>query len=113
MQQAGWKIGLRFDPVLYHGEFERIYKEMFQAIFSSIDANTVHSVSLGGFRLPEAFFKTMTKLYPYEELFAGALDKTQDKMVAYQPDLEQAMLAYCEEIILEYISRDRYFPCTG
>ena len=113
LQQVGWKIGLRFDPVIYHGEFKRIYREMFQAIFSSIDLNAVHSVSLGGFRLPEVFYKTMTKLYPYEELFAGALGKTPEKMVAYQPELEQAMLAYCEEIILEYIPRDRYFPCTG
>ena len=113
LQQAGWKLGLRFDPIIYHPQYQRLYQALFEAVFAQLEGKNIHSVSLGGFRLPEGFFKNMIRLYPYEPLFAGPLDKTTYGMMGYEAELEAEMLAFCEEKILQHICPEVYFPCTG
>ncbi|MFZ2170977.1 MAG: DNA photolyase, partial [Methylococcaceae bacterium] len=71
----------------------------------------LHSVSLGAFRLPEKFFKKMHKLYPEEKLFASPL-ANQDGMISYRQELEQEMMHYCTEQLLNHIPEAKFFPCT-
>ena len=111
LQQQGWKIGLRFDPLIYQTGYREQYQQFFSSVFNIIDANLLHSVSLGVFRLPEAYFKKMHKLYPDEKLFASPL-QNQNGMVSYRTELEQNMLQSCSDAILNYIPADRFFPCS-
>jgi spore photoproduct lyase len=111
LQQQGWPIGLRFDPLIYQHNYFELYRELFQQVFAVLDADTLHSVSLGVFRLPEHFFKKMLKLYPHERLFASPLRNTSG-MVSYKADLEQTMLSDCSNMLLNYIPSTSFFPCT-
>ncbi|WP_340120861.1 SPL family radical SAM protein [Methylobacter svalbardensis] len=111
LQQQGWQIGLRFDPLLYQSGYQQQYRQLFEQVFSRIDVNLLHSVSLGVFRLPENFFKKVHKLYPEAKLFAGPL-VSQQGMVSYKQELEQEMMHYCSEQLLTYIPTDKFFPCT-
>jgi spore photoproduct lyase len=111
LQEQDWQIGLRFDPLIYQSGYQRQYRELFERVFSRIDLNRLHSVSLGVFRLPENFFKKVYKLYPEEKLFAGPL-VSQQGMVSYKQELEREMMHYCTEQILNYIPADKFFPCT-
>lgn len=110
LQEQGWQIGLRFDPLIYQSGYQQQYRELFEQVFSHIDLNRLHSVSLGVFRLPENFFKKVHKLYPEEKLFAGPL-VSQQGMVSYKQELEQEMMHYCTEQLLTYIPADKFFPC--
>lgn len=110
LQRQGWPIGLRFDPLIYQHNYRQHYRELFEQVFAVIDAETLHSVSLGVFRLPEHFFKKMHKLYPDERLFAGPLQSTSG-MLSYRSELEQAMMTDCTEMLLQYIPETRFFPC--
>ena len=94
LQQQGWPIGLRFDPLIYQHDYREQYHRLFEQVFSTIDAEALHSVSLGVFRLPEQYAKKIFKLYPDERLFAGPL-QTQQGTLSYRKDLEQTMLAEC------------------
>ena len=111
LQQQGWPIGLRFDPLIYQHDYRQQYQDLFEQVFAAIDPQALHSVSLGVFRLPEHFFKKIHKLYPDERLFASPL-QTVSGMVSYRGDLEQAMMADCTEMLLQYIPAERFFPCT-
>jgi len=111
LQEQGWQIGLRFDPLIYQTGYQQQYRELFEQVFSRIDLNRLHSVSLGVFRLPESFFKKVHKLYPDEKLFAGPL-LSQQGMMSYQQELEQEMMHYSSEQLLTYIPADKFFPCT-
>jgi spore photoproduct lyase len=111
LQQQGWPIGLRFDPLIYQYDYQRHYRELFEQVFATIDAEALHSVSLGVFRLPEHFFKKMHKLYPDERLFASPLQSTSG-MLSYRSDLEQAMMSDCTDMLLQYIPANLFFPCT-
>jgi spore photoproduct lyase len=111
LQQQGWQIGLRFDPLIYQSGYQQQYRELFEQVFSRINLNRLHSVSLGVFRLPESFFKKVHKLYPDEKLFASPL-VSQQGMMSYQQELEQEMMQYCSELLLSYIPDSKFFPCT-
>lgn len=110
LQQQGWTIGLRFDPLIYQHDYRQRYRELFEQVFAVINAEAVHSVSLGVFRLPEQYFKKIHKLYPDERLFASPLQTAAGK-VSYREDLEQAMMADCSAMLLDYISETQFFPC--
>jgi spore photoproduct lyase len=111
VQEQGWQIGLRFDPLIYQAGYQQQYQQFFDQVFARIDVNRLHSVSLGVFRLPEHYFKKMHKLYPEEKLFAGPL-ASQQGLVSYRQELEQEMTQYCTEQILRHVPQSQFFPCT-
>ena len=110
LQQQGWPIGLRFDPLIYQHDYQQHYRQMFEQVFQQIDADQVHSVSLGVFRLPEQYFKKIHKLYPDEKLIASPF-QTDAGMVSYRAELEDKMMQDCTEMLLQYIPEDKLFPC--
>ena len=111
LQDAGWKIGLRFDPLLHADDFESLYGEMFEQVFSTLDISTVHSVSLGVFRLPKGFHKRLVRLYPDARLLAAPMD-SRDGMMSYPADTETSMRNYCEQQLQTVISPEQFFPCS-
>lgn len=110
-QAHGWQIGLRFDPLLYQHDYQDQYQRLFEQVFARIDLRQLHSVSLGVFRLPEHFFKKIHSLYPDENLFASPLERQQGR-VSYPKQLEQDMIGFCTEKLLEHVPIGRFFPCT-
>jgi len=110
LQRKGWKIGLRFDPLIYHNNYSAAYGDLFEKVFKSVSLDQLHSVSLGAFRMPDSFFQHVVKLYPDEKLFAGPMEKNNG-MVSYKNDLEQQMLATCTNRLLEYIPKQLFYPC--
>ncbi|MEQ1621740.1 MAG: spore photoproduct lyase family protein [Methylococcales bacterium] len=111
LQQQGWLIGLRFDPLLYQTGFEQHYQPFFEQVFAVVDPNRLHSVSLGTFRLPDNYFKKIAKLYPEEKLFAGPM-VSQKGMMSYPAALERSLMDFCTEQLLRYIPESKLFPCT-
>ena len=92
LQDQGWQIGLRFDPLIYQSGYQQDYRQFFEQVFSCIDLN-------------------LHKLYPEEKLFASPL-VSQQGMVSYKQELEQEMMSYCAEQILTYIPAEKFFPCA-
>jgi spore photoproduct lyase len=114
LQQHGWKIGLRLDPLIYCDDFRVHYQALFQQLFTTLDADSLHSVSLGSFRLPKTFFNTMQHMYPDEALLAGPLSEKlgeQKNMVGYHQSLEADMIGFCSEELMRYIPESIFFPC--
>ena len=112
LQAQGWRLGLRFDPLIYQTGFEAQYRRLYRQVFDRVDPHRLHSVSLGSFRLPRGFFRTMQRLYPEERLFAGPLVDRQ-ALVGYRPDLEARLRGFCTEELLRYIPRSVFYPCTS
>jgi spore photoproduct lyase len=111
LQDQGWQLGLRFDPLIFQTGYQQQYKNLFEQVFSRIKLDSLHSVSLGVFRLPEKYFKKVHKLYPEERLFASPLE-TRQKMTSYKTEIEQEMMQYCTEQLLSHIPTSKFYPCT-
>ena len=112
LQDNGWKLGLRFDPMIYHPDYQQQYTELFKKIFAKIDTTAVHSVSLGAFRIPKAFYQNVAQLHPDNALFAHNMENTAG-MMSYPLQLEKAMLDYCHQQLLEIIPESIFFSCTA
>jgi spore photoproduct lyase len=110
LQQAGWPIGLRFDPLIYREDFRQQYRDLFRRVFARIDGRRLHSVSLGTFRLPRGYFRNIVRLYPDEPLFAGSFAECSG-MMCYPHSLEQELGRFCTNELLEYIPASLLFPC--
>ncbi|MGH8498720.1 MAG: radical SAM protein [Methylococcales bacterium] len=107
----GWRLGLRFDPMIYEQNYQSNYRMLFESIFAAIDEQMLHSVSFGSFRLPNPFFSKMKRLYPEEKLFASPLDLNAN-MLTYPSSLEHEMLHFCQETLLDYVPQRKLFPCS-
>jgi spore photoproduct lyase len=117
LQQQGWQIGLRFDPVIHEQNYKDNYTRLFHDIFTAIDPDALHSVTLGSFRLPADYFSNMLKLYPDEPLLASTLEKIEgptacrNGMTTCYSDIESEMLDYCNNLLSAFVPRGKIHYC--
>jgi spore photoproduct lyase len=102
LQQRGWPVALRFDPLIYEEHFAREFGSLCRRIFARVDARGIHSITLGSFRLPREFFKRMKKLYPREKLFARFLQDAGGTM-GYRSEIESELLDTARGILCEHV----------
>jgi len=110
LARAGWKIGLRFDPLIHFQDDIETYEQFISLVFERIPAESIHSVTLGTFRSPKNVFKKMESLYPEEPLFMGNL-QLKNGAIGYAEEIESALFSNVEERILRFIPSAKYFPC--
>lgn len=110
LQTHGWQIGLRFDPVIASCNAIEMYNEFFDEVFERLDMSTVHSATLGSFRLPRSFHNTLVRLYPDSKLLAAPM-QTRGDMVGYPQELEETLLAFCRSRIQSALPAERLFEC--
>ncbi len=106
VQDHGFKVGLRFDPIIPISDAASVFRHFFAQVFAEINSSSVHSVTLGGFRLPKAFAKRMVRLYPNEALFAGPRDELNGTLI-YRGDVGDNTVAIARNELARYISADK------
>ena len=108
LQDIGWKIGLRFDPIIYSVNYKEIYEDFFNSVFNSIDQEKIHSVTIGTLRMPNNFFKKLIKNYPNEHnLFSET--KQQKKLTTYDNGLNEDIINFCKKKIISYIDNEKLY----
>ena len=108
--RLGWSVGLRIDPLIDCNNFEERYRALFEKLFSNLPPESVHSVSLGTFRVPVSYFKNMEKLHPEEPLFAGHLEK-RGNFTGYREEIERKRSTFCRNELLKRIPKEKLFQC--
>lgn len=111
LASKGWKIGLRFDPLIHGKDWKELYQELLETVFKSIPLSAIHSVSLGSLRFPKQMFKDIFKLYPEEKLFSGPLFNNSG-VVSYDQEIEEEMTSFCTKLINKHIDKSRIFKCS-
>ncbi len=112
ISKLGWKIGLRFDPLIYHLGWEKNYSELIEKIFLKLNKNNIHSVSFGSLRFPKEMFKKIYNLYPEETLFSRYLTH-RNGSVAVNSEIENEMIEYCNSIIKSNNKDTPVFSCIS
>jgi DNA repair photolyase len=113
MQQcanAGWRVGLRFDPMILTDNFEQKYQQLFDDIFKGLSPDAIHSVSLGPLRFPEKMFQKVSRLYPQDKLLAAPLAK-REKHFSYPVEVEQKMKQTVQRLLQDYVPSTLLFEC--
>ncbi len=84
--------------------------QLFEQVFEAVASDSLHSVSLGPFRLPRPFFRRLEKMYGVERLLAGPFED-YGGMVSYGRELEEEMVGFCTSELLERVPEEIFFPC--
>ena len=112
LTSLGWKIGLRFDPLIYNNNWKISYNELIRTILDEINTNYLHSVSFGSLRFPKQIFNTISTMYPGDELFSHNFKK-RDNVYSYKDEVEKEMISYCKNLIYKKVKKDvQIFSCT-
>lgn len=111
LAKLGWKIGLRIDPLIDCEDFEKRYQKLFKQIFKDLSHDSVHSVSVGAFRMPTGFFKKIEKQYPQEPLFAGAFSVHRGQ-TSYSMETERNLKNHCTNLLSKHIDSTKVFSCN-
>jgi len=102
------RVRLCFDPLIYVPGWEKIYKNMLNKVWESVDPAFINDVSTGGFRISASYLKKMRKAdktsslawFPYEN---------KDGYYQYDRDLAGNMLATFTKWLAEKIEENKIF----
>lgn len=110
--RQGWRLGLRFDPMIATANWQDDFAALLEQIFSQLDADWIENVSVGAFRLPDDFYRSMSKLYPLEKLLADPRLKSRNKMTGYSQSLEQELVGGALQQLAQYLPAEKVYPCS-
>jgi spore photoproduct lyase len=113
LAQQGWMVGLRLDPLIPWPGFADLYPEMVEEIFDAIDADQVHSVTLGPMRFPRAMHEKIVKLYPYDPLFALGETELREGQMTYPAPVEDDLVGLVTDALQKHLPDSRIFRQTG
>ncbi|MBL4821880.1 MAG: DNA photolyase [Gammaproteobacteria bacterium] len=111
LQEQGWPVAIRLEPLIYESDFENSYDQLLSDIFEKIDGNRIHSISTGMFRMPKTFFKNISNLYPDELLYARKYEQSHG-MIAQSSTQEAEMLESIEDMLCRYVPIKHYYRCA-
>ena len=108
LQNNGWRIGLRIDPLIDFEGCEPIYNAFFAEINQRLSLCDVHSITLGTLRFPEAYFKKIQTLYPNNALLAS-VEQNGPNTCGYSPGVSQSLLKLAYQFLSQHIESSRIF----
>ena len=98
LSENGWKIGLRFDPLILTTARKEDYLELFKMAVNSIPENSIHSVSLGSLRLSENHHKKMVKNDMQNQLLFDNRYGYKEKIWQPDPEIQDAEIWLSEHL---------------
>ena len=110
LQQRGWQIGLRFDPLIVTPDWKKQYGDLLDDCAKALNNDGLHSVSYGPMRFPNDMFKKILKLYPDERLFAAPLVQL-GRLTSYPKELEEEMSDFVGSTLLKRFGKEKLFQC--
>ena len=85
-QDAGYRLGFHFDPMIEYEGWQADYQAMLEAIFAGVDWRRLSWLSLGVLRETPGLKRTMRRRYPQSRLLTGEQVLCPDgKMRYFQP----------------------------
>ncbi len=101
----GWKIGLRFDPIVVYKGWQTDYDNLFKILFNNLRREQIHSVSYGNLRFPKHIYKKIVKNNPYEKLFFNLIKNNN----SYESNQINDINEYCKNSLNQFIEKEKIF----
>lgn len=110
LQAKGWTLGLRFDPLLYFEDYKQTYRQFFAEVFTRLSLSSLHSISLGVFRMPKQLFQKIHRLYPDSKLFCSETELNKDE-ISYIKEKREELFEFCFSELKKYAPTSILYPC--
>lgn len=102
--KAGYLIGLHFDPMIFHEEWEDAYSLLAEQVFKAISPESVAWISLGSLRFNPEMRKKIENNYPDSRLTCAEMILGDDAKVRYVKPLRVSMYTHLYHELKKYIS---------
>ena len=110
LAEMGWKIGLRFDPIIPACNFAKIYETLFKNIASNIPKENIHSISFGMMRFPKKMFKKMIKEYPNKKIISLNF-KNNNGIYSYSEEVQKKLENIIVGKLKKYMKNIPIYKC--
>ena len=105
--ESGRPLRLCFDPMLWVPDFETVYGEFFERVFSEIPGEAVKDIGVGTFRIAADYLKRMRKNHPCE-VTAYPYTLT-DGVYGYDAERLSEMLSFAKAALTKYVDEKKLF----
>ncbi|MCP4402829.1 MAG: hypothetical protein GY801_36705 [bacterium] len=82
-QEAGYQIGMHFDPIFYYSGWEAEYHQVVEALFDAVDPVNISWISLGGFRFSSELAPIIRRRFPESRILFGEFVRCKDHKMRY------------------------------
>ena len=110
LASRGWKIGLRFDPIIPTCNFSTIYEKLIKDIMGSVPIESIHSVSFGMMRFPKRMFKKIKKDNINSKIFSLPMVNKKG-IYSYDEKSENILSKFITKTLKKYIKEEIIYNC--
>jgi len=82
-EKAGFLLGFHFDPIIHCTDWENLYSNLIDELYSAIDPSRIVWISLGSLRFPTPMKDKIINRYPKSTLVYGEMIKGMDGKLRY------------------------------
>jgi len=86
--QDGWQVRLCFEPLIKIHNWQQVYREFLDEVFSIIPAEKVFDANIGVFRMSKEQFKRISRLRSDTDVFAFPTVCREGGVVTYEDEKE-------------------------
>lgn len=97
--RAGWRVGVRFDPIILVPGWRREYSELVAALFSAVDPALVDSVQMGCLRFTPQLKSIVTGRFGGSAPFDAEFVVCSDGKLRYPRPVRTAAYAYIRGLL--------------
>lgn len=99
VQDAGYRLGFHFDPMIHHDNWRDGYRETVDKMFEIIEPENVAWISLGALRYPASFDTIIRKNHPESSIVLGELLPGIDQKLRYFKKIRINMFKHIYSVI--------------
>jgi spore photoproduct lyase len=103
---AGYLIGLHFDPMIFHKGWEEGYNALVRQVFDTIPPERVAWISMGSLRFNPEMRKKIENNYPDSRLTCEEMVLGNDAKVRYVKPLRVSMYQHLLKELKKYVSNE-------
>lgn len=101
-QEAGYTVGVRLDPIVRVGGWEKEYKEMIEELLGTLDTKKIDYISLGTLKHNKVLFEAIKKRFPASPAVLGEIFPSGDGKYKYlkflRVEIYRNMISWIREI---------------
>ncbi|MFH2013296.1 MAG: spore photoproduct lyase family protein [Pseudomonadota bacterium] len=101
-QEAGYRLGFHFDPLIYYPGWEKGYQKTLKKLFAKIDPGNVSWISMGGFRFMPELKPIIQKRFPKSRIIYDEFVTGMDGKMRYFKPIRVEMYSRMLEWIRDY-----------
>ncbi len=104
----GHPVRLCFDPMIYIADYQEVYENFFNFLWTQISPKSIRDISLGVFRVSKDYLKRMRKQRPGSAILQYPYEP-EDGVAHYGRETSKEMMFFAYQKLTEYYDKERIF----